>query len=277
MTDFVVALPMYDWPERQGEVDAEWARLRDSLRAASIEGPQHLTRRNADLPSVPGGIKDGDGNIIAPDPAMLPPDQIDLPTLWQHPKLLLAQACWGPMELGLSKRVGVVGQGDYSGYEGGHGAFYSSVILMRVAGAGGGVSSPAGGCAHIRLETLRGRRLAFNSADSMSGIIALTRDLAAMGEGLSLFSQRIETGGHRASMIAVAQGLADVCAIDCRSWALAQRFEPAAKLLQPVGWTNRRKGLPFITAIETPAYVVAELRGLLASADQPAISLSSSG
>jgi ABC-type phosphate/phosphonate transport system substrate-binding protein len=268
---------MYDWPERQDEVDAEWARLRDHLRASGVDAPERLARRNDDLPDVAGGIKDGEGAIIAPDPATLPKDKFDLPTLWQHPKLLLAQTCWGPMELGLSRHVQVIGQPDYSSCEGGQGEFYSSVILMRAESPERGVLSPLDGRAVNPLDRLRGERLAYNGEDSMSGIIALTRDLAAMGEDISLFPQRIETGGHRASMIAVAQGLADICAIDCRSWALAQRLEPAAKLLQPVGWTSRRKGLPLITSINTPAAMVAKLRLVLAAADQPAISLSSSG
>ncbi|MGB3391317.1 MAG: PhnD/SsuA/transferrin family substrate-binding protein [Pseudaminobacter sp.] len=274
---FVAALPMYDWPERRDEVDAEWARLRDALRAAGIDAPQHLVRCNGDLPAVPGGIRDGDGNVIALDPATLPNDQLDLQALWCHPKLLLAQTCWGPMEIGLSRHVQVVGQPDYSGFEGGQGEVYSSAILMRAGSSGGGVSSPSDSRAVIPLDSLRGKRLAYNSEESMSGIIALTRDLVELGQDLSMFSQRIETGGHRASMVAVAQGLADVCAVDCRSWAMAQRFEPAARLLQPVGWTGRRKGLPFITSLDTPAPVVARLRSLLTQSDQPAISLSSSG
>ncbi|TIX59554.1 MAG: phosphate ABC transporter substrate-binding protein, partial [Mesorhizobium sp.] len=32
MSDFVAALPMYDWPEMRSEVDAQWARLRDAFR-----------------------------------------------------------------------------------------------------------------------------------------------------------------------------------------------------------------------------------------------------
>ncbi|WP_245450828.1 phosphate/phosphite/phosphonate ABC transporter substrate-binding protein [Borborobacter arsenicus] len=274
---YVAALPMYDWPERRHEIDAEWAEIRGRLRSAGIDAPQHLTRRNGDLPAVPGGIRDGDGNVIAPDPATLPQDRLDLPALWRHPGLLLAQTCWGPMELGLSRHVQVIGQPDYSGFEGGQGESYSSVILMRAGNSEESISSPSDGRAIIPLDGLRDKRLAYNGEDSMSGIIALTRDLAAIGEDLSLFSEPIETGGHRASMIAVAQGLADVCAADCRSWAMAQRFEPAAKLLQPVGWTRRRKGLPFITSINTPAPVVAALRSVLALADQRAISPSSSG
>ena len=62
----------------------------------------------------------------------------------------------------------------------------------------------------------------------MSGIIAPTRDLEALGESLDIFSERIETGAHRASIVAVAEGRADVCAIDCRSWHMAKRHEPRA-------------------------------------------------
>src|SRR5690606_38327160 len=86
---------------------------------------------NADLPPVPGGIRDAEGRLIAPDPATLPPDDFDLPVLWRHPALLLAQTCWGPMEAGLEPYVQVVGQPDYSAYEGGEGSFYSSAIVMR--------------------------------------------------------------------------------------------------------------------------------------------------
>ena len=97
----------------------------------------------------------------------------------------------------------------------------------------------------------------------MSGILALTRDLEALGESLTIFSERIETGSHRASVVAVAQGRADVCAIDCKSWQLAQRHEPSAAGVEVVGWTARRKGLPFITSRHTPAAVVAKLRSIL--------------
>lgn len=114
------------------------------------------------------------------------------------------------------------------------------------------------------MEFLRGRRLAFNSLDSMSGIIALGRDLEAAGESLALFAERIETGSHRASIIAVAAGAADVCAVDCRTWNLAKRFEPAANDLAVVGWTAKHKGLPFVTSRLTPPETVAALREALA-------------
>ncbi|MBZ9676074.1 phosphate/phosphite/phosphonate ABC transporter substrate-binding protein [Mesorhizobium sp. ES1-1] len=263
MSEFVAALPMYDWPETRPEVNAQWASLRDALRLRGIDAPEMIVRRNGDLPAVHGGIRDAQGELLAPDPATLPPEALDFHVLWLHPALLFAQTCWGPMELGLSRQVQVLGQPSYDAYEGGSGELYSSALVMR-AGEGPQVRSPTDGSASVPLDLLRGKRFTFNGLDSMSGIIALTRDLAAVGESLDIFPQRIQSGGHRASIVAVAQGRADVAAIDCESWALAQRFEPAARELEVVGWTARRKGLPFITARTMPDNLVVAMREALA-------------
>lgn len=271
MSELVAALPMYDWPEMRDEVDAQWVLLRDAFRQKGIDAPEAIVRRNGDLPPVPGGIRDAAGALIAPDPATLPPDELDFHRLWLHPLLLFAQTCWGPMELGLSRHVQVVGQPSYDAYEGGQGELYSSALVMRI-GEGPEVRSPADGSALIPLDLIRGKRFTFNSLDSMSGIIALTRDLRAADEGLDIFSSRSESGGHRASIVAIAEGRADVAAIDCESWALAQRFEPAARKVAIVGWTGRRKGLPFITARATPEKTVRAMREALAGlSEQPRI------
>lgn len=300
MIRFIAALPMYDWPETRAETDAEWARIRSLLLLSGIDAPERLARRNADLPPVPGGIRGRDGAVIAPDPATLPPDGFDLPTLWRHPRLLLGQACWGPLELGLAEHVRVIGQPDYSAFEGGEGMLYSSAVLMRrdlpsplrggslrVAERGGGGEgraffsttptpalcadpplkveggAPSDGRPVLPLGLLAGGRLAYNSAESMSGLIALRRDLEAMGSGLGIFSEMIETGGHRASIVAVVEGRADVCAVDCRSWAMAQRFESRAAALRVVGWTARRRGLPFIAGRDISDAVAETMRSVL--------------
>ncbi|MGB3500975.1 MAG: PhnD/SsuA/transferrin family substrate-binding protein [Mesorhizobium sp.] len=259
-TSYIAALPMYDWPERRAEVDAQWAGIRDRLRAAGIDAPDALTR-----------------------------DFDDLHELWRSPSLLFAQTCWGPMEQGLADQVQVVGQPSYDGIEGGQGEFYSSALVMQRGVKGLGFTSPierevaprsgaGGGDAAARhgghptpelradllpLDLLRNARFAYNGPDSMSGLIGLSRDLAAAGESLDIFSERIQTGGHRLSIQAVAQGIADVAAIDCMSWHLAQQYEPAARDLCVVGWTSPRKGLPFITAKSTPPDVVAALRSII--------------
>lgn len=264
MSDFIAGLPMYDWPEEKNEVDAQWARLRDALRQKGIDAPQTIARVNADLRPVEGGIRDAAGKVIGPDPATLPPDELDFFGLWLHPALLFAQACWGPLELGLSEHVQLIGQPNYDAFEGGQGELYSSALVMR-AGEAPTVGSPSDGSPLIPLDILRGKHFVFNSLDSMSGIIALTRDLEALGESLDIFSERSESGGHRASIIAIAEGKADVAAIDCRSWAKARRFEPAAEAVTVVGWTRRRKGLPFITARTTPEKIVVALREAVAA------------
>lgn len=264
----VAALGMYDWPERRAEVDAEWSVIRDRLRRAGIEAPQSLVRRNADLPAVPGGIRDAAGRVIAPDPATLPPDDLDYATMWRHPALLLGQTCWGPMlSTGLEGEVLVLAQPTYDGIEGGKGPLYSSAVVMRADTVEATASpSPADGGARLPLGLLRGLRLAYNDPHSMSGLLGLETDLSDVGEGLDIFSGRIETGGHRLSVRAIAEGRADVATIDCRSWQLARRHEPAAAELEVVGWTARRMGLPFIAARTLDPDTIAVLRDVLSGA-----------
>ena len=278
MSEFIAALPMYDWPEVRAEVDAQWAEMRQRLRASGIDAPERLVRRNADMPPVPGGIRDGHGQVIACDPASLPPDGLDLFTLWRHPNLILCQTCWGPLETSdLAGFVEVVGQPDYSDVEGGEGGFYSSAIVMQ---RNGGMSDrppprsvvridpPYKGegerAVELPVDLLRAKRFAFNAPDSMSGFLALQRDLEAMGEGLAILAETVETGSHRASALAVAEGRADVAALDCRSWSLFKRFHRRAENLIPVGWTSRRKGLPYICAAGLPADIAEKLQRVLA-------------
>ena len=249
---WICALPMYDWPEIRSDVDTLWAELRERFLAVGIDAPQHLVRCNGDMPAVPGGIRDAAGNVIAPDPASLPPEEFDLATLWRHPQLLFSQTCWGPLlTTGLAEHVRVIAQPDYSDVEGGRGESYSSAVVMRREGKPD-AAAPMDGLPSLPLDQLRGARLAFNEPHSMSGLLALRDDLAASGEGLEIFSDQVATGGHRLSIRAVAEGRADVATIDCRSWHLARRHEPCASSLSVVGWTGLRKGLPYIRAAALP-------------------------
>jgi ABC-type phosphate/phosphonate transport system substrate-binding protein len=173
---------------------------------------------------------------------------------------------WRPMGDGLADHVHVIGQPDYSDVEGGEGELYRSVVLMRADETLSLVTTPFATDHQLDRQSLatliRDKRFAYNVPDSMSGYLALQDDLGS----LELFREHIPTGGHRASIRAVAAGRADVCAIDCRSWALAQRHEPAAAALVPVGWTTKRKGLPYITSRNTPPETVAVMRAALMDA-----------
>ncbi len=250
----VAALPMYDWGKVREETDAEWAALRGRLVALGVAAPEKLVRSNADLPPVPGGIQSSNGEQIAPDPASLPPDGLELQALWRHPNLVLAQTCWGPLELGLAEHVTVIGQPDYSVYEGGRDIYYRSAILMHRRTNGADTEVPSDGGPAFNLAELRDLRFAYNGPDSMSGLMALRRDLVAAGAIASevdfehFWSQMIISGGHRQSVIEVAEGRADVATIDCRTLELSRRFEPAMSEIRIAGWTAERKGLPYIAA-----------------------------
>lgn len=243
----IAALPMYDWPEVREETDARWNIMREDLRKNRIEAPERLVRRNDEMPPVPGGIRDENGNLVAPDPATLPPDELDLAVLWHHPLLLMAETCWGPMGLGLQQHVSVIGQSSYEGILGGSGEYYRSAIIARKNGRKQ-VAPSVDGSAILPMPELFGGRFAYNETRSLSGYLSLRSDLQAVGESLSIFSENIETGAHRASIKAVAEGDADFAAIDCRSLLLAQRFDHEAREVEVIGWTALRKGIPYIRA-----------------------------
>ncbi len=207
------ALPMYDWPELREQVDAFYAQLRGLVP----DLPETLTRVQTEA---------------------------QLHALWRAPDLVLAQTCWGPLHSGLDAHVHVLAQPRYDDVPGGRDTRYRSALVMR---AGQPCAAPLseGACLPQGLAQLRH---AINAPDSMSGCLALMQDMDApnLAQGAYL------TGSHRASIRAVADGRADFAAIDCRSWAYALSYEPAAATLVVTGWTALRPGLPLITSRQTP-------------------------
>ena len=235
-------LPMYDWPEERGAVDAFWAAIR---RRSGLELPENLTR---------------------------PADEAALFALWRDPSLVFAQCCWGPISLGLVPGLRVLAQPDYSATPGGRGRFYRSALVAR---EGDAVPVPDGPGAVIPKAVTGVGMLAANARHSMSGWLALCEDADTLRErtpptrrtgGEVAETDRIEiieTGGHRASIRAVAEGRADLAAIDCRTWALALRHEPCARDLVVVGWTAERPGLPYVSGAATDDKTAERLRETL--------------
>ena len=221
----LATLPMYDWPERRAQVNAEYA----ALRVLVPELPADLSR---------------------------PETEQDLDRIWRDPSLVLGQTCWGPMQAGLAAHVQVLAQPLYDGITGGHGTAYRSALIARK-----GTPCPAPATADAVLpDGLANMQIAVNLPLSLSGCLALQQDA-----GLDDLAQRaLVTGSHRASVRAVAHGLADVAAIDCKSWAMALDHEPAARDLVVIGWTALRPGLPFITARATPMALRRKLSHALA-------------
>ena len=219
----LASLPMYDWPESRDETLAEWARIRSAW---------------ADLPDLTA------------------PDWSDIDGYWRNPDLVFSQCCWGPLSLGLIDWLKPLAQPDYSAFEGGRGPWYRSALIARE-----GAACPVPGTPAASLPDLAGKRYGLNGRDSLSGYLSVKEDLGA--DPCDLAAACVVTGGHRGSVIAVAEGRADIAAIDCRSWDLARRFEPAAQGLVVVGWTAERPGLPYVTSRATDPALAAALQSQL--------------
>jgi len=226
------SLPMYDWPEARGQADADWRAVRQAVRDVD---PQ------IDLPD----------RVLRPAPGTVM-------SLWQDPGCVFSQTCWGPLSLGLTAHLTPLAQPDYSAFTGGRGPFYRSALIARKGLTAPVPMSPA---AAVARGLFQGRVLAVNGLDSLSGFLSLQWDLGC--DPRDLAADWVETGSHRASVIAVAQGHADIAAIDCRSWALAQTHEACAGGLVVIGWTSERWGLPYVTHRSTPEPIKQALRKAL--------------
>lgn len=208
----IARLPMYDWPELNEQHAAMWQHLAEVLRedlAAEITVPETLT---------------GGGDLVQQ---------------WCSPDLLIGQTCGLPFAQGLYKHTSLLGSPVYR-LEGCGAGEYNSVIV-----AAPGVNADTVCLSGCRLaEPSVPLRAAVNATDSQSGFSALLYSLAA--ESLGSFSV---SGSHRRSVQMLAAGEADIATIDAVSWALAQRYEPAAETLQVIGFSEPTPCLPMISGV----------------------------
>lgn len=172
-------------------------------------------------------------------------------TIWADPGLTLAQTCGLPYVTALRGRVGLLGAPAYR-IDGVAPGEYRSAIIVPSA-------SPA-----ERLEDLAGALAAVNARDSQSGYAALMSCVAPLAERGRFLGEMLMTGSHGASLAALAEGRADVAAIDAISWELARRHDPAAQAVRVLAWSPPTPGLPFITGR-------ASRVGVLSSAVETAI------
>jgi ABC-type phosphate/phosphonate transport system substrate-binding protein len=170
-----------------------------------------------------------------PAPAALNRD-LPLGALWRHPGLLLAQTCGYPLGKHLHDKVRLIATPRYAAF-GCDGPFHRSAIVVR-----------AGDKAESLLDT-KGRRCAVNALDSNTGMNLLRAEIAPLARGGAFFASVSVTGAHLASATAVAEGEADLAAIDCVTWAHLRRHRSSVtKSLRVLAWTMRTPGLPLIAA-----------------------------
>lgn len=225
------SLFMYDMPEFRRATESWWMGLSRAMTAEGIDGvPTSL----ADL-SGPGGT-------------------FDAYDIWARPDLLFSQTCGYPLTHDLAGKVTVVATPGYD-CEGCRGSRYSSVILVRA-------DDPA-----AALSDLRGRRAVVNSFDSQSGFSALRIAVAPLTREGRFFGRVAKSGGHMASVEAVAAGTADVCAVDAVTFALAERYRPSAvRGLRILSRSPEAPGLPYVTAGGVSDVDLRRLRAALFSA-----------
>lgn len=208
--------------------ELKWAT--DALGAQLL-----INLRRAGFPEVPYGL-DREG---------------DYKDQWTHPELLLAQTCGYPLVTLLQGQVRYLATPCFAAPFCA-GPRYCSLIVVRA-------DDPAQG-----LAELRGRRAAITRPYSQSGYNALRHAVAPLAEGGRFFGEVLESGGHGASLAAIAEGKADVAAIDAVTFALLQRHRPGVLApLKTIGRSASAPGLPYITRGAASDQEVERLRQAL--------------
>lgn len=178
--------------------------------------------------------------------------------LWSDPRLLFGQACGYPFAKFHKDDLRVLAAPRY-GAPHCEGARHCSVIVARAGDARG------------TLAAFRGAVAAINEPASNTGTNLLRHTVAEHCGPGAFLAGMIRTGGHVASMRAVAGGEADLAAIDAVTFAAADASYPGLReALKIVAVSRKVPTLPFVTARATPESVAALVQeALLAAMDAP--------
>lgn len=168
---------------------------------------------------------------------LTPPSRLthdtDLWQAWEDPDLILGQTCGLPFRSRLHEKVQLVGTLDYGLFDIAPGYYYSDFVVR----ADTDETDP---------QDFATARLAYNQPDSQSGWAAPQTWAAARGFS---FLPSLQTGGHRASALAIAEDRADIAALDAITFRQIIRWDPdLAAQLKIIGRTDAAPGLPLITA-----------------------------
>ena len=220
---WVAALPMYNVsPALRADWQALLARIAEWLA-------------RSDTPVELSIVEPGEGTEA-------------LHAFWRRDDMLLSQTCGYPLIRGLAGRVQLVGTPSFV-VNGCLGHRYTSAIMVRAK------DGPA------TLADCRGTRVACNDRASHSGMNALRHAVSPLARDGRFFAQTIYTGSHLRSLTAVAEGEAEVAAIDCVTLAFAREHIPAKLAgLRQIGTTRAVAGLPFIASRRVGQALLANVR-----------------
>ena len=158
--------------------------------------------------------------------------EADRLSVWNNPDLTLSQTCGMPYRLWLHDTVSLIGTPDY-GVQGCPPGYYRSAIVVRRDDD------------REDLQDFKTATFAYNQTHSQSGYAAPFAHLKPHG---FWFENRLEQGLHSNSAWAVAQGTADIAALDAVTWRLMERYDDFAGSLRVLAWTDPTPGLPYIAA-----------------------------
>lgn len=180
---------------------------------------------------------------------------------WTRPDLVLGQTCGLPFATTLRGKVVLIGTVDYGLLGAKPGQYYSQIVTR---------ADRPGSFAELSTGIL-----AINGFDSQSGWGSIANDAAAAG---LRFTRVLVTGAHRESASAVAEGRADLAAVDAVTWRLICAYLPEiAAGLRILARTTPTPGLPLIAAPGTDAartaMAVASAIGGLEPLDRAALGI----
>jgi ABC-type phosphate/phosphonate transport system substrate-binding protein len=187
--------------------------------------------------------------------ALAEPGSDDLPAFWRAPDTLLSQTCGYPLITQLAGDVDVLARPGFA-IDGCEDHSYCSLIVVRDDDA------------LANLADLQGQRLAVNSPDSHSGMNALRHRLAPVAaprlKDGRFFAQVLLSGSHADSLALVQTRQADVCAVDCVTFAQLAAHRPEAVYgLRVLARTEQAPSLPWICNRHLGAEQRAQLLALV--------------
>jgi ABC-type phosphate/phosphonate transport system substrate-binding protein len=171
---------------------------------------------------------------------------------WRDPNLLFSQTCGYPFTHEFRNKLTYLATPCYAA-DGCEGSNYCSMVFARE---------------RQPLADFRGCRVAVNTLDSMSGMLATKLVFAPFAEKGVFFGSSLITGSHIASLAAVREGSADVCAIDVVAVSLARLYRPDYLAgLTEIARSPLVPALPYVTNAGDRQKLQAALQSCFADPD----------
>lgn len=238
-TTRIANLPMYDWPEIEHAHDNLWYSIQKKLNSSGVDAPKLLYRDD------------------------------DLFSIWQNEEMLIGQTCGWPFANMLGDCCIPIAAINYDIEDCPPGT-YNCVYI--------GQSKKDIRFLKDRETLLEAGKIAVNSNISQSGFHVF-KEITKLPSDVGVPEDiRLVTGSHRSSIAAVAEGKAQLAAIDTVCFELARAHDPdIVKNVSVLGRSIPKPGPPIVTSKRFKGIIPALLEALafgiynLSEADQKAL------